>query len=137
MNDDYLTLVFQQPISSDVQRVLASGEWSAASHSHAIHDRDRIDRIATDAAILNDRQAKRIAALQRERDELLTVFSIVIYELDRRESRNKIDAPGHCHDIHGVWDSDNGALAGKPCAWCAVWDKAKALRNSAREGETK
>ena len=36
------------------------------------------------------------------------------------------NAPGHCHEVPGVWDSDNGELAGKPCAWCAVWAKAVA-----------
>ena len=78
MSGDFLTLVFAQPISADVQRVLAAGEWSAASHSHAIHERDRIDRIAADAAILNDRQAKRIALLERERDELIEAAQAVI-----------------------------------------------------------
>ena len=36
------------------------------------------------------------------------------------------NAPGHAHEVPGVWDSDNGELAGKPCAWCAVWAEAKA-----------
>ncbi len=31
------------------------------------------------------------------------------------------DAPGHSHDVRGIWDSDNGDLAGKPCEWCAAW----------------
>ena len=34
------------------------------------------------------------------------------------------NAPGHCHDVPGVWDGDNGDLAGKPCAWCATWNAA-------------
>lgn len=38
-------------------------------------------------------------------------------------------APGHCHRIAGIWDDDNGRLAGKPCQWCATWLAAKeALR---------
>lgn len=36
------------------------------------------------------------------------------------------NAPGHCHDIPGVWDSDNGAKAGKECAWCKTWSLALA-----------
>lgn len=24
----------------------------------------------------------------------------------------------------GIWDDDNGALAGKPCAWCIAWNGA-------------
>ncbi|WP_218166341.1 hypothetical protein, partial [Pseudomonas sp. F1002] len=34
------------------------------------------------------------------------------------------NAPGHCHSISGVWDGDNGALAGKECAWCKTWNAA-------------
>ena len=37
---EYLTLVFKQPISPDVQALLNKGEWAAAAHSHAIWDRD-------------------------------------------------------------------------------------------------
>ena len=61
-----------------------------------------------------------------QRDELLDVFQLVIAEMEHRD-RNDGNAPGHGHDIPGVWDSDNGALAGKPCAWCAAWKKAKEL----------
>lgn len=31
--------------------------------------------------------------------------------------------PGHAHDVPGVWDSDNGEKANKPCAQCAMWSK--------------
>lgn len=37
------------------------------------------------------------------------------------------NAPGHSHAIPGIWDSDNGGLAGKPCDWCLTWDKFRAL----------
>ena len=37
---DYLTVVFRQPIGPAARTLLESGEWTAASHSHAIHDRD-------------------------------------------------------------------------------------------------
>lgn len=67
-----------------------------------------------------------IAELEKQRDELLEVFQLVIAEMEHRD-RNDGNAPGHGHDIPGVWDSDNGDLAGKPCAWCAVWKKAKEL----------
>jgi len=45
MNDDYLTLVFQQPLSDAARSLLESGDWSAASHSHAIQDRDRLSAL--------------------------------------------------------------------------------------------
>lgn len=40
------------------------------------------------------------------------------------------NAPGHGHDVPGVWDSDNGAKAGTACAWCALWAEAKKVRAS-------
>lgn len=48
-----------------------------------------------------------------------------VVEQAGRDGEGRIDAPGHCHDVPGVWDSDNGELAGKPCAWCAIWNEAK------------
>lgn len=37
------------------------------------------------------------------------------------------NAPGHAHEVPGVWDSDNRPeIAGKPCAWCLAWNAAKA-----------
>lgn len=35
-------------------------------------------------------------------------------------------APGHCHDVPGIWDDDNGSKSGKQCLWCATWNAAKA-----------
>lgn len=71
--------------------------------------------------------------LTKQRDELLAVFLLVIEEMERRgEGCTPGNAPGHCHDIPGVWDSDNSSdIAGKPCAWCATWNKAKELRSTA------
>lgn len=48
----------------------------------------------------------------------------------KREAADRVthtshgNAPGHCHSISGVWDGDNGALAGKECAWCKTWNAA-------------
>ena len=66
----------------------------------------------------------------RQRDALLEVFQLVITEIEHRGARSDGNAPGHGHSIPGVWDSDNGKLAGKPCAWCAVWKKAKEFCNA-------
>ena len=44
-----------------------------------------------------------------------------------RRGDNRSGSPNHSHTVHGVWDSDNGALAGKPCAECAIYDAARAL----------
>lgn len=35
------------------------------------------------------------------------------------------NAPGHAHQIIGIWDSDNGILAGQPCSWCIAWNAAR------------
>ncbi|WP_369050469.1 hypothetical protein [Burkholderia gladioli] len=40
--------------------------------------------------------------------------------------RGTENAPGHTHDVPGVWDTDNGSKAGKPCAWCMTWNRARA-----------
>jgi len=37
----------------------------------------------------------------------------------------------HNHKQSGIWDDDNGAMAGKPCKACAMYDKARALLQSA------
>jgi FtsZ-binding cell division protein ZapB len=52
-----------------------------------------------------------VSAIKRETPDKFTMFS-------------RGNAPGHCHSIPGVWDSDNGAKAGKECAWCRVWNAA-------------
>ena len=41
------------------------------------------------------------------------------------------NAPGHAHDIPGIWDSDNGDKAGTKCAWCMTWNKAREALNAA------
>jgi len=35
------------------------------------------------------------------------------------------NAPGHAHQIKGVWDSDNGSIAGTDCSWCIAWNEAR------------
>ncbi|AKL13306.1 TPA: DUF551 domain-containing protein [Kluyvera intermedia] len=40
-----------------------------------------------------------------------------------KEVGDRKSFPGHSHDIPGVWDSDNGEKANKPCAQCAMWSK--------------
>lgn len=43
-----------------------------------------------------------------------------------RKKRGRPGSPNHSHTIPGIWDSDNGDLAGKPCAECALYDLAVA-----------
>jgi hypothetical protein len=59
-------------------------------------------------------------------DELPEVARAVIAELEKNSS--KPDAPGHCHQVAGVWDMGNRPeIAGKPCEWCALWNQFKQL----------
>lgn len=62
----------------------------------------------------------------RELRELKALMAELLVQLGERD-RGDGNAPGHAHEVPGVWDSDNGKLAGKPCAWCKTWAKAKAL----------
>lgn len=63
--------------------------------------------------------------MQAELEALKALMVELLEQIGEGDSGDG-NAPGHCHAIPGVWDSDNGRLAGKPCAWCAVWNKAKA-----------
>ena len=85
-------------------------------------------------APLHGECAAEIHRPEQQRDELAAQVeatnALMDELLDQLGERTVSDgnAPGHGHEIPGVWDSDNGALAGKPCAWCATWAHAKALR---------
>jgi len=57
-------------------------------------------------------------------EELHRLALLVIDQLDKIG-----DAPGHSHSVPGIWDRDNGQLAGLPCKWCATW---KAFKLAAR-----
>lgn len=51
------------------------------------------------------------------------LLEAVVRELPGHREREG-NAPGHAHSIPGIWDGDNGAKAGKPCAWCIAWNAA-------------
>ncbi len=38
-----------------------------------------------------------------------------------------VGSPNHAHEVPGIWDPDNGELAGKPCAECAMYDLARKI----------
>jgi ribA/ribD-fused uncharacterized protein len=60
-------------------------------------------------------------------ENLREIMRAVFRELEAgRDWREDGNAPGHAHDVPGIWDSDNGKLAGKPCAWCALWKRGRA-----------
>ena len=78
------------------------------------------------ATVLNNGTALYTTPPQRKplTDEDRAILEAVRREMDDSDDGN---APGHGHLIPGIWDEDNGDLAGKPCAWCLTWAKFTAL----------
>lgn len=50
-----------------------------------------------------------------------------LVEIWNKKHHNPYGSPNHSHAIPGIWDSDNGDLAGKPCAECNIYDEARRL----------
>lgn len=99
--------------------------------------REEIIKIAHESHIdvygLGKDYAKFVDALERffhmaqaaEREKWKPVVEAVVREIPDRDDETSYNAPGHAHQIPGVWNDDNGALAGKECAWCKAWNTAK------------
>jgi hypothetical protein len=83
------------------------------------------------AAIDEAREAERAAVAECERlradaGRWHDLLSRTVAELDDfPRIRRRTNAPGHGHSRPGVWDDDNGSKAGKPCAWCSLWNEAR------------
>lgn len=72
-------------------------------------------------------QRKRIAALESDLAKLKYLLKAVCDELDY----DYTEGPGHNHSTPGVWDNDNKPeLAGKPCAWCALWNEIREMTDN-------
>lgn len=66
--------------------------------------------------------------LEAENAELRTTAQAVLTHFNDRSQ-----APGHCHDVPGIWDTSNlPDIAGKPCEWCATWAKFTKLAGGAQ-----
>lgn len=50
-----------------------------------------------------------------------------LVDLWNKKSHREYGSPNHSHSVPGVWDSDNGELANKPCAECALYDEARRI----------
>lgn len=61
-----------------------------------------------------------------EPDAELVALLRGLVEIVGRKNRGRSGSPNHGHSTPGIWDSDNGDLAGKPCAECALYDLAVA-----------
>ncbi|HDR9036072.1 TPA: hypothetical protein QDB07_003580 [Burkholderia vietnamiensis] len=88
----------------------------------------------------NALRAELEAAAADKRDALAfrDLMAAIIREIDHGEYDRPYlgteNAPGHAHDVPGIWDSDNGAKAGTQCAWCATWNAARSAL-AQRRGE--
>lgn len=78
-----------------------------------------------------------IDQLKAENAELIDLMRRVVAEHPRRSHKNGGNGPGHGHAVPGVWDEDNGELAGKPCAWCSIWNAAKGIVERHEQAMTK
>lgn len=60
-------------------------------------------------------------------EEWRELLKAVMREMAAKGQSKDGNAPGHSHTIPDIWDADNKpGLAGKPCAWCSLWNKATA-----------
>ncbi|CAK0035101.1 hypothetical protein [Burkholderia pseudomallei] len=103
--------------------------------------RDKVSRTSADAADAIDlllAEVEAAAADKRNalafRDLMAAVIRNINHGEYNRPYRGIENAPGHAHDMPGIWDSDNGAKAGTQCAWCATWNAARAAL-AQRQGE--
>lgn len=71
-------------------------------------------------------------ASKDDAERLRNLLCKMVDQLERRWKCRDGNAPGHGHSIPGVWDGDNGELAGQKCAWCEVWQEALEVRASAQ-----
>lgn len=85
-----------------------------------------LELLAERDALLAERDAA-----QKDAERFREIVAAVVREHPHR-SANRGNAPGHGHSVPGVWDSDNGALAGTECAWCKTWNEAIAALQGAQ-----
>lgn len=56
------------------------------------------------------------------------LVGLVALQDKKRLGRSTVSgSPNHGHEVPGIWDSDNGELAGNPCAECAMYDYARMI----------
>lgn len=110
-----------------------SGPFFVQSYDECEANAIRIVGCVNACAGMEDPAAE-IDELKRQRDELFSVISAILEEVPHRHwSRG--NAPGHCHDVAGIWGDDNGDLAGKECGWCKAWRCAVDIYNKTKGGE--
>lgn len=77
---------------------------------------------------------RQLAAASVDAERWRDIVQSVVDEIPHR-SAVRGNAPGHGHDVPGIWDSDNGPLAGKECAWCKTWHSALGAARNIANGD--
>jgi len=101
-----------------------------------ILDGEQLDQVIVKAASLfykpvvavpavPDATCKQCLQVDRELREVIAGLVAIAEKKGKRQG-----SPNHCHQRPGIWDDDNGDLAGKPCSECAIYDRARALLQS-------
>lgn len=114
MPETFLTIVYHITHPKQPRALLEQAEWSASSHTHAIHERDQLH------AELNDVQDQRRAAFRTierlndelgqvcdQRDELLTVLRLARANLS---AELEVMAMSHHNPVTGTVDDAEVAL---------------------------
>lgn len=110
--------------ASDYSTLLAERDALAERLAEARFSLDGMAELCRDARDERD-------AAQKDAERFREIVAAVVREHPHR-SANRGNAPGHGHSVPGVWDSDNGALAGTECAWCKTWNEAIAALQGAQ-----
>lgn len=77
--------------------------------------------------------AQEMARLKAENEALRSLVLSALEEGNGRPGSGG-NAPGHCHEVPGVWDRGNGDRSGTPCGWCRIWNAAQAMAKEASHG---
>lgn len=117
----------EPPYPTEVEPLIRLSDYEALQadrdqqYDMKVKTREQRDAVT---AKLNALQAE-CEKLRKDTERYRGIAAAVLREHPHR-NHNRGNAPGHGHSIPGVWDEDNGALAGKECAWCKTWNEALA-----------
>lgn len=88
---------------------------------------------AVAAPAVSDATCKQCLQVDRELHEVIAGLVAIAEKKGKRQG-----SPNHCHSRPGIWDEDNirTGLAGKPCAECAMYDRARSLLATVKDSLT-
>ena len=107
-----------------------SYELGGTDSGEYLLDGDHLDQIVVKCASLFYAFPVKAAPAPAVSEEWREVLSGLLAIAEKKGKKQ--GSPNHSHLRPGIWDDDNGpVLSGKPCAECAMYDKARALLQSA------